>query len=114
MSERPRITVPDLCPTHLSLFVHGAGLSPTEPWRAFVVGAQIALFQAVTVDLRAHERMGGVITNLPQIGCLACYKPDRFGEIVEVARTKDLGAIKVLGESWISEAQRTEPASEEA
>lgn len=102
--SNPQITIPDLCALHLRLFVHGAGIVESEPWRAFVVAAQIALFQATTLDKTAHERMGGQIERLPDVGCLACFKPDAFGEIVEVAKAKDIGAIKQLGERWINEA----------
>lgn len=103
-SEQPMITVPDLCPLHLRLFVHGAGLGPHEAWRSFVVGAQVALFQATTVDPQAHQKMGGDITKLPMLGCLGCFKPDAFGEVVEVAKSKDLGAVKALGDRWIAQA----------
>ena len=66
-----------------------------------IIAAQIALFQAATHDPKTHDRIGGLIERLPELGCLACYKPDAFGEIVEAAKTHDLGAIKALGESWL-------------
>lgn len=98
-----QITLPELCKTHLSLFVHQARLKDSDPWRAFVIGAQIALFQAATSDPKTHERVGGLVERLSELGCLACYKPDAFGEIVEAAKTHDLGLVKALGEKWVKE-----------
>lgn len=100
MADRPTIELPMLCKTHQSLLVHQAGYTPADPWRALTIATQIALFQAATADPATHARTGGLIARLPALGCLACYKPDAFGEIVEAAKTKDLGAIKRLGEAW--------------
>lgn len=95
------VHVPDMCPLHRSLLMHQAGYSKEEPWRALIIMAQIALFQATTADPALHERIGDDITRLPKIGCLVCFKPDAFGEIVEAAKDKDPGAIRRLGESWV-------------
>ncbi len=103
MSEQPQITVPDMCQKHQALLCRQAGYSPRDPWRALVVMAQIALFQAMTVDDSAHERTGGEITKFETLGCFACYKPDAFGEIVEAAKSRDPGAIKALGERWVAD-----------
>lgn len=100
MSKKP-IKIPELCDKHMSLLVHGAGYKPHETWRALVAVANVALFQAATVFKRTHELIGDDITQIGKIGCLACYRPDKFGELVEVAKSKDLGEIKALGEKWI-------------
>jgi hypothetical protein len=76
-----------------------------DPWRALLICVQIALFQAVTCDDTAYDKAGGDVANLARLGCFACFKPDRFGELVEAAKTHDLGVIKRLGESWV-EAKR--------
>lgn len=93
--------LPDLCPLHQRLLVTQAGYGPNDPWRSVIIATQIALFQAATADPKTYARIGGRIERLPELGCLACYKPDAFGQIVEAAKTHDLGAIKVLGESWV-------------
>lgn len=103
----PTIHVPDMCKTHQSLLIHQAGYTIEEPWRAVIVMAQIVLFQAATADPEFHNRTGGDITRTSEIGCLACFKPDAFGEIVEAAKNKeDMGAIKRLGESWVERGRR--------
>lgn len=68
--------------------------------------AQIALFQAASADPTFHARLGGDVGRIDEVGCLACFKPDAFGEIVEAAKRKDdTGAIKRLGEAWVSRAR---------
>lgn len=106
MSKHPTLMIPDLCQTHQYLLVKQAGYGPGDTWRALIVASQIALFQAATCDPKTHERIGADILRLPELGCLACYKPDAFGSIVEVAKTHDLKDIKDLGESWINEAKK--------
>lgn len=105
MSDKPTIHVPDMCKTHQSLLVHQAKYSRQDPWRALIVMAQIALFQAATADDYFYERVGGDIRRIGEVGCLACFKPDAFGEIVEAAKSHDPGAIKALGESWLKKKQ---------
>lgn len=100
------IQVPDMCKLYQSLLIHQAKYSRTDPWRALIVISQAALFQAATADPLLHERIGNDITRITEIGCLACFKPDAFGEIVEAAKDKhDTSAIKCLGESWIKKPQ---------
>lgn len=99
MSE-PRITLPDMCQLHQTLLVRQAGYGPADPWRSLVIGVQIALFQAVTADEATYVHIDGLVENIPKLGCLACFKPDAFGELVEAAKSHDLGAVKRLGESW--------------
>lgn len=99
--ERPKIEIPEMCQKHKSLLVQQAGYSRTEPWRALIIMAQLALFQGAAADPVFWERVDNDPTKVDRIGCLACFKPDRFGEIVEAAKNKnDPGAIKRLGDSY--------------
>lgn len=103
---RPTIMMPDMCLLHRRLLVGQAGFSEADPWQALIVVAQIALMQASTADPGTYARIGGDITKLQTLGCLACYKPDAFGEIVQAMETGSLGAIKALGERWVQEAEK--------
>lgn len=99
MSEKPLVNVPNMCKKHQSLLIHQVGIPETGPWRSLIIMAQIALFQAATVREGMYEKIDGDITRLSEIGCLACYMPDRFGEIVDAAQNQR--SIKELGESWV-------------
>lgn len=101
------INIPNMCDKHQSLLVHQAGYRESDPWRVVIIAAQIALFQAATADPQTHARVGGDLTKLADLGCLACYKPDAFGEVVEVAKSHDIGQIKALGERWVKEGSQT-------
>jgi len=100
-NERPQINLADMCQTHQHLLVKQAGYSPRDPWRALIVSSQVALFQAAMSDPKTHKKIGDDITGISGLGCLACYKPDAFGEIVEAAKSHDIGKIKELGERWV-------------
>lgn len=100
--EQTFINVPVLCDTHRFLLIRQARYKETDPWMALEVAAQIALFQAATVYPGTHEKIGKDITRVSELGCLACYRPDAFGEIVEIAKKHDLGLIKELGEKWLN------------
>jgi len=58
---------------------------------------------AATADDTFYDRIGGDLQRIGEIGCLACFKPDAFGEIVEAAKRERRhgGTIKRLGESWV-------------
>lgn len=104
----PPIVVPDLCRTHQILLVEQCGYGPNDTWRALMVVTQIALFQGATCDADTHQKIGDDITQIGQLGCLACWKPDRFGQIVQtIGTSKDIGKIKKLGESWLEAARAT-------
>jgi len=66
----------------------------------------IALFQAATSDPKIQKELEGDITRVHKLGCLACRKPDAFGEIIQAQAQGDLKAIKELGERWIREASK--------
>lgn len=106
MSSDPQIMVPDVCQKHQWLLVKQAGYSESDPWRALIIASNIALFQAATCDDTTHARIGGDIRRICELGCLACYKPDAFGEVVEAAKSHDLGLIKALGEKWVNAAKK--------
>lgn len=101
----PQIAVPNMCQKHQRLLVEQVGVGPAGPWRSLIIMAQIALFQGATADPSMHDRIGGDITRITEIGCLACFKPDRFGEIVEVAKHNP-GDLKALGETWVKDGSR--------
>ena len=102
----PQIAIPNMCQKHQALLVGQAGYASTDPWQLLILTAQIALFQAATTDNKTHLKIGDDITRIGELGCLACYKPDAFGEIVEAAKTHDLIDIKTLGERWVAAAAR--------
>jgi hypothetical protein len=104
--SEPPINVPDMCKLHQSLLVQQAGYSRNDPWRSLIIMAQMALFQGASADPAFWQRIGDDLKRISEIGCLACFKPDRFGEIVEAAKLKDAGAIKRLGESWVKGAAK--------
>ena len=105
-TEKTQIKIPDLCRNHLARLVRGARYSESDPWRALTIAAQIALFQAATADEAIQMRCGGDATEIGELGCLACLKPDAFAQIVVIARkSKDLTGIKELGESWVHAAR---------
>jgi len=104
--DQPLIEPSHMCQLHQRLLVQQAGYSEQDTWRALIIVSQIVLFQGATCDPATHEKLGGDITRIRELGCLACYKPDRFGEIVEAAKTHDLGVIKALGLRWIAEAEK--------
>lgn len=101
MADKPQIMMPSMCDKHQYLLVKQAGYKESDPWRALIIASGIALFQAATADPKTHKKIGGDITKLPSLGCLACYKPDAFGQIVEVAKSDDIKGIKELGENWV-------------
>lgn len=94
-----------MCQKHQALLVQQANIGPDGPWRATIVMAQIVLFQIVSCDKAVHARIAGDITRIGELGCLACLKPDAFGEVVEAAKDPNPGAFKALGESHIAKAR---------
>lgn len=105
-ADQPRVELPRMCQTHRVLLVRQAGYGPTDPWMALEVVTGIALFQAATCDPKVRAEIDGDIMRMKGLGCLACRKPDAFGEIVQAAQTGGLGAIKALGEGWVAAAAK--------
>lgn len=104
--NQPIVMVPEMCQTHQSLLVHQALYAETDPWQALIVMANVALFQGASADPKIHAECQGDITHISKLGCLGCRKPDLFGEIVEAAKTHELGDIKTLGEKWVQNGSR--------
>lgn len=108
MSE-PLIVIPDMCQTHQRLLLDLLGIGPDGPWRSHIVVAQIALFQATTAHSTTYERIGGDVQRVGELGCLACFRPDAFGAIVDAFQQGGLSAVKALGEGFVSAATPVQP-----
>lgn len=105
----PQVNLPQICQKHHKLLVMQAGYSEHDAWRALVIASNIALFKAMTLDPKVHAKINGQIERIGSLGCFACYKPDAFGQIVEAAKTHDLGEIKRLIEHWVESARKAVP-----
>lgn len=108
-SVRPQMTLPDMCKTHQTLLVRQCAYGPDDPWRALLIVTQIALFQGATADPKVRAETGGKVENLSGLGCLACRKPDLFGELIDKVqktfpRDAHIGVIKALGARWVADA----------
>lgn len=106
----PIIDMPPLCQTHRWLLVRQCNYGPNDTWRALEIATQLALFQGATADPAVHAQIGGDITKLSTLGCLACRKPDLFGTIVDrvqsTKRAAHIRVIKELGEAWVKAAAK--------
>lgn len=102
------VELPNMCRTHQVLLVRQCSYGPDDPWRALYIASQIALFQGITCDPNVIDEAGGQVENLSRLGCLACRRPDLFGQLIDTVRRTPLwahiGAIKRLGERWIGDA----------
>jgi hypothetical protein len=97
------VVLPDLCPTCLYEIVHGAGLSPSDPWRAATVVVSMGLFQAASSDSRVWGRCsdeaGGkkdasdLSLVLAEIGCLGCFKPKTRKHLTQAIVDDGLSAL---------------------
>lgn len=96
----PQVNLPPMCNTHRALLVQQVGYGPKDPWQQLEVMAGLALFQAAVMDSKVAAELGGDITKLPTLGCLACRKPDAFGEVVQAAQAGGADGIKALCERW--------------
>ncbi|MGE3276744.1 MAG: hypothetical protein AB7O67_16655 [Vicinamibacterales bacterium] len=107
--DRPQILIGDMCQKHQRLLVDQIGVAPDGPWRVCVIAAQIALFQGTTAHPDTFDRLGGDIRRIGELGCLACYRPDTFGEVVQAFQQEpapNIAAVKALGERLVAEAGR--------
>lgn len=107
----PTVEVPPMCNTHRVLLVKQAHYGPSDPWQVMELVVQIALFQAMSANPKVHTELKMDLTNLSKLGCMACRKPDVFGQLVEAAKTHKLSVIKELGEKFVSEGARPTPTS---
>ena|ERR1035437_1984263 len=102
-----QIIIPPLCQNHKSLLIHGANFSKTDSWQMLEVVASVALFQKACASAEFHKRTGGDITKTDTVGCLACFSPDAFSDIVFIASSNKKieqldPLIKQYGESFLS------------
>ena len=107
MNNPIHINVPSMCRTHLWLLVQQCDYKKTDPRQELLIVSQTALFKAATTDPKVYAKIGGDITKIDSLGCLACLKPDAFGEIVEAGKIGP-GTIKALGEKWVNDCARPE------
>lgn len=99
-TPRPTIEVPNMCQKHQGLLLRQIGIGPNGPWRSAIIVAQITLFQGTTAHPDTYGKIGGDISRIGELGCLACERPDVFGEIVE-AWAGGIPAVKLLGENYV-------------
>lgn len=92
-----------MCRKHQQLLVGQVGLKPSDPWRAHVIVAQIVLFQATSAHPSTYERLGGDLKRLGELGCLACFRPDAFGEIIQAFQRGGIAAVKALGDRIVND-----------
>ena len=104
MSDNPVIQVPDMCQKHQALLLHQVGIGPEGPWRSCIIACQIALFQGTTAHPDTYARIGGDVLRIQELGCLACFRPDTFGEVVAAYQEGGIAATKALGERLIADA----------
>jgi hypothetical protein len=102
-ATRPTITVPDMCQRHQRLLLDQIGIGPDGPWRSAIVASQVTLFQGATAHPSTSARLGGDITRIGELGCLACDRPDVFGQVVQAWRAGGMGAVKALGEQLVAD-----------
>jgi len=84
----------------MALLMQQAHFTESDPWRPLIVISNFALFQAMINDPNTPARIGRDMKGLQTLGCLACYKPDVFGEVVEAAKTHDLDKMKAIGDKY--------------
>lgn len=103
--NQPTIFVPTMCRKHQRLLVDQVCVGPGGPWRAYIIVAQVALFQAATAHPTTFERIGG--PEFPD-SCLACDRPDAFGEIVAAFQAGGVAAVKAWGEAIVQNGANSE------
>lgn len=104
--KHARVVVPDMCQKHQRLLVDQVGIGPDGPWRSCIISAQITLFQGATADPKMAERLGGDITRIVEVGCLACHRPDVFGGLVDAWQRGGMGGCKQYGLDLIANANK--------
>lgn len=109
----PQVHVPDMCKKHQSLLIHQLNIPEIGPWRSTILIAQIVLFQGVLGQQATHDRIKGDVMRVSELGCLACWRPDIFGEIVNAFQTGEAGAVKALGEFYCNRGIVGTPEPEE-
>ncbi len=108
MSEQPQVKLPDMCQRHQAELVRAAKYKQSDAWRALIIVAQLALFQGATVTDSVYKKIEGQIERISELGCLACRLPHRWQKILRASRSREIGDIKALGESWVFAAKKPE------
>ena len=110
-----RIFLPPFCDPHAAEVVRVAGVPESGPWRATLVVAQIAMFQALAADPRIQVRCGptpvGADVNnltlvLAEIGCPGCWNADALHRVAIKLRDQGLSAVAQMTRSdpnWYAE-----------
>lgn len=101
--EKTPIRVPDMCQKHQRLLLDQVGIGEAGPWRVYVIVAQITLFQGTTAHPDTYHRIGRDVQRIGELGCLACFRPDTFGEVVQALKDGGIPAAKALGDRLIAE-----------
>jgi hypothetical protein len=93
------IHVPALCQKHNSAVVSRLRIPESGPWQAAIAINQVFLFQAATENPIVWQRCGqtdeGRETKdlslvLAEIGCLACFLPEKFERVIGLIKRKGL------------------------
>lgn len=92
---------------HQRLLLDQIGIGPDGPWRSHIIVAQIALFQGTTAHPDTYGRIGGDVLRIAELGCLACFRPDTFGAVVQAFQQGGIAAVKTLGEHLVSAGAKT-------
>lgn len=97
-----QLDIPVMCGYHQSLLIHHARYKVTDPWKILIIATNTALLHAAMNDPRTFKVTRGDLLKIKNLPCLACFKTDAFYRIIDVAKSRDIGKIKELGESWKS------------
>lgn len=101
MNDNKRIDCPPMCERHRSELIHGAKFKMGDPWMALEVVSQLALVQATLADKKYLIKYSNDPMGINRVGCLACFSPKIFKEIIDVAKkTRDIGEVKKIGERF--------------
>lgn len=90
-----------MCVTHQNLLISQANYTEQDPWQALIIACDISLFQGISRNDNSMKKLDYNIRNIEKLDCLACERPDLFGELVEASKSHNLTDIKDLGEKWI-------------
>jgi hypothetical protein len=85
---------------HQRLLLDQIGIGPNGPWRSAIIATQVTLFQGTVAHPTTYAKIGGDVHRIGELGCLACERPDVFGDIVQAWLDGGMGAVKTLGEGY--------------
>ena len=99
--DHATINVPPMRQMHQRLLVTQLGIGPDGPWRSAIICVQVTLVQGASAHPSTYARLDGDPTRLSELGCLACDRPDVFGEAIQAFQEGGIGAVKALGEGYV-------------